>query len=293
VLQERQKMMRYELERFDQGFFFCLFDTPDRIQHMFWRFRENDHPSNRHHGDLDSDLARVIEDNYRACDAIVGEALQYADDQTLFIALSDHGNNSFQRGLHLNTWLHDNGFLALQKGIRPGEEAGDFFHNVDWERTRAYALGLGGIYLNLQGREASGVVGKDEAEVVKADIARRLAGLIDPEQGKLAVRSVLPREQVYAGPYVSDAPDLLVNFSEGYRVSWGTPLGGTPAGLFEDNIKKWAGDHMIDPCLAPGVLFLNRPFRGDSASLLDLAPTILSALGVPPGPAMEGRSLFT
>jgi predicted AlkP superfamily phosphohydrolase/phosphomutase len=292
VLHERERMMRYELDRFDQGFFFCLFDTPDRVQHMFWRFRESDHPSNRHHDDLDPDLARVIEENYRACDTIIGEALRHADDETLFIVLSDHGNNSFQRGLNVNTWLHDNGFLALQKGIEPGEEAGDFFHKVDWDRTQAYALGLGGIYLNLQGREANGVVEGDQADLMKAGIAKRLAGLVDPERGKTAVRSVVSREQVYSGPYVDDAPDLLVNFSEGYRVSWGTPLGGVPAGLFEDNVKKWAGDHTIDPCLAPGVLFMNRPFTGNQASLMDLAPTILAALGVPKGAAMEGRSLL-
>jgi predicted AlkP superfamily phosphohydrolase/phosphomutase len=292
VLQEREKMMRYELERFDDGFFFCLFDTPDRVQHMFWRFRETDHPSNRHHNDLDAELAHVIEENYRACDAIVGEALQHADDQTLFIVLSDHGNNSFQRGLNLNTWLHDNGFLALQKGIKPGEEAGDFFHNVDWDRTQAYALGLGGIYLNLAGREASGILKKDEADSAKAAIAQGLSGLVDPKRSKTAVRSVVTREQVYSGPYVDDAPDLLVNFSEGYRVSWGTPLGGVPDGLFEDNVKKWAGDHTIDPCLAPGVLFMNQRFQGNQPGLMDLAPTILEALGVPIGTAMEGRSLL-
>jgi hypothetical protein len=69
-------------------------------------------------------------------------------------------------------------------------------------------------------------------------------------------------------------------------------LGGTPAGLFENNTKKWGGDHMIDPNLAPGVLFMNRPFRGEHASLVDLAPTILAALGVPKGAAMEGSSLL-
>ena len=158
VMREREKMMRYELEHLDEGFFFCLFDTPDRVQHMFWRFREPDHPSNHHHNDGAAAFNHVIEDNYRSCDAIVGEALEHADDQTLFLVLSDHGNNSFQRGIHLNTWLHDNGFLALQKGVSPGDAAGDFFRGVDWENTRAYALGLGGIYLNLQGREGRGAV---------------------------------------------------------------------------------------------------------------------------------------
>lgn len=292
VQRERERMMRYELDRFDSGCFFCLFDTPDRVQHMFWRFREQDHPSNRHHKDETSQWSHVIEDNYRSCDTIIGEALKHADDETLFIVLSDHGNNSFQRGIHLNTWLHDNGFLALQKGVSPGEEAGEFFREVDWERTRAYALGLGGIYLNLQGREGKGLVAPEDAEKVGNAIIQGLTGLADPQRDQLAIRSVFTREQVYSGPYAQESPDLVVNFAEGYRVSWGTPLGGVPAGLFEDNIKKWGGDHMIDPCLAPGVLFMNQTINGDQPSLLDLAPTILGALNVPQGTAMEGRSLL-
>jgi len=289
VLREREKMMRYELERLDEGLSFCLFDTPDRLQHMFWRFREADHPANQ--GDVSPEWARAIEEHYRACDAVVGRALRYADDQTLFIVLSDHGMNSFQRGLHLNTWLYEQGLLALKNGSKPGEEAGDFFRAVDWSRTRAYALGLGGIYLNLKGREEQGIVEAGDAEKIKADLAEQLTGLGDPGRGQVAVRSVLPREQLYRGPYAEAAPDLLVNFAGGYRVSWDTALGGMPEGLFEDNTRKWSGDHTIDPTLAPGVLFMNRAFDAD-ASLMDLAPTILAALGVPKGPAMEGKSLL-
>jgi predicted AlkP superfamily phosphohydrolase/phosphomutase len=291
VLRERRKMMIYELERFKSGLFFCLFDTPDRLQHMFWRFREPNHPANRGEP-ASSEMAGVIEEHYRVCDKIVGKGLEYADNESLFIVLSDHGMNSYQRGLHLNTWLYNQGWLALKNGIKPGEEAGDFFQNVDWSQTKAYALGLGGIFLNLRGREEKGVVTTDEAETVKAAIIKQLSGLPDPERDQVAVRSVVTREQIYSGPYLGEAPDLLVNFAPGYRVSWGTPLGGTPAGLFEDNTKKWGGDHMIDPDLAPGVLFMNQTFN-HKAGLVDLAPTILKALGVPQGPAMEGNSLLT
>lgn len=291
VLREREKMMLAELKRFKEGFFFCLYDTPDRLQHMFWRFREPKHPAN--HDGLGLKFQEVIEDHYRALDKIVGKALRAADDQTLFIVLSDHGMNSFQRGLNLNTWLFDNGLLALKNGGKPGEEEnGDFFRNVDWGKTKAYALGLGGIFLNLAGRESQGIVNIEEADLLKMSISRALNGLVDHEKGKTAVRSVMTREQLYSGPYITEAPDLLVNFSAGYRVSWGTPLGGVPSGLFEDNYKKWGGDHVIDPQLVPGVLFMNQPFRTESASLADLAPTILSALGVKKGVAMEGDSLI-
>src|SRR4029077_4126755 len=130
-----------------------------------------DHPANRGRAP-DPAFAGVVDDVYRRCDAVVGKALEFADDRTLFIALSDHGFNSFQRGVHLNTWLFDNGFLALRDGVRPGDEAGDLLRQVDWGRTRAYALGLGGIYLNLKGREEQGIVLADEAEAVKADLVR-------------------------------------------------------------------------------------------------------------------------
>ncbi len=233
-------MMIYELDRLDEGFFFCLFDTPDRLQHMFWRFGEAQHPAN-HYGD-ERDWKRAIADSYRACDAVVGRAMEYADDETLFITLSDHGMNSFQRGVNLNTWLHDQGLLAFRQGIAPGDEAGDFFRGVDWSRTSAYALGLGGIYLNLKGREEQGIVDSSDAESLKARIVAGLAGLVDPARGQVAVRSVVTREQIYSGPYADESPDLLVNFSSGYRVSWETALGGTPAGQFEDNVKKWGGD---------------------------------------------------
>jgi predicted AlkP superfamily phosphohydrolase/phosphomutase len=283
-------MMLYELGRLEEGLFFCLFDTPDRVQHMFWRFRETGHPAIE--AGATPQMARVIEEHYRACDAIIGRALQYADDRTLLVVLSDHGMNSFQRAVHLNTWLHDNGLLALRNGAKPGEEAGDFFRSVDWSRTKAYALGLAGIYLNLKGREERGIVEGIEAEALKAALVKGLTGLRDPGRGKVAIRGVVTREQVYAGAYAEESPDLVVNFAEGYRVSWATALGGLPAGHFEDNRRKWGGDHIIDPCLIPGVLFMNRAFRGEDARLADLAPTILAALGVPKGPAMEGGSLL-
>ncbi len=267
VLREREKMMLYELERQRDGLFFILYDvTPE--------------------------MKRAIHDHYSNLDAIVGKAMRYADNQTLFIVLSDHGMNSFQRGLNLNTWLYENGMLALQKGVKPGEEVGDFFRCVDWGQTKAFALGLGGIYLNAKGREQRGIITQEEAEGLKLSIAEGLAGIVDPERGRVAVKSVMTREQLYRGPYAEQAPDLLVNFAEGYRASWGTPLGGVPEGLFVDNDKKWGGDHCIDPALVPGVLFMNRPFEVEQASLVDLAPTILGALRVPKGAAMEGKSLL-
>lgn len=297
TMAEREAMLAHELSRFKEGLLYCLFDTPDRIQHMFWRFREPGHPANAAAvaaggtaGD-DPACGRVIEDHYRRCDAIVGTVLDAADADTLVIVLSDHGFTSFQRGVHLNAWLQQQGFLALKPGVAPGEAAGEFFRHVDWSRTRAYALGIGGIYLNVRGREAQGLVEPAERDQVGAAIAGGLTGLADPARGTVAVRSVATRAQLYSGPYADASPDLAVNLAAGYRASWTTALGGIPAELLEDNVKRWSGDHIVDPALVPGVLFMNREFRGEGARLQDLAPTILHALGVPVPPVMEGAPL--
>lgn len=291
VLQERAAMFFHELNRHRQGLLFCLFDTPDRIQHMFWRFREDGHPANR--GKAPSpQMRQVIEEHYRACDALVGRVLEAVDDRTLLIVLSDHGFNSFQRGVNLNTWLHENGLLTLRDGVKRGEEAGEFLRQVDWGRTRAYALGLGSLYLNLKGREEQGIVATDDAPALKAAIAEKLTGLVDPQRGMVAVRGVVTREQVYHGAYADQSPDLLVNCAGGYRASWQTALGGVPHSLFEDNVKSWGGDHIIDPALVPGILFVNRAFHQIDPSIVDLAPSILAALGVPRGAAMEGENLL-
>jgi predicted AlkP superfamily phosphohydrolase/phosphomutase len=289
---EREAMMLDELKSFDSGLFYCLFDTPDRVQHLFWRFNEPDHPANRGEPP-DTRFTEVIDDTYRRCDAVVGKALEHADDQTLFVALSDHGFNSFQRGVHLNAWLLNNGFLALRDGVQAGEAAGDMLRQVDWGRTRAYALGLSGIYLNLKGREEQGIVFPDDADSIKEALVEGLNGLVDPHRlGACAIERVLPREQVYRGPYTEEAPDLIVDFAPRYRISWSSSMGGIAEEHFEDNVKKWSGDHIINPDRVPGVLFMNRPFRGENARLLDLAPTILAYLGVSKGQAMEGESLL-
>jgi predicted AlkP superfamily phosphohydrolase/phosphomutase len=298
VMREREQMLMYELARQREGLVFCLFDTPDRLQHMFWRFGEASHPANRT-GER-AEHAAVIEGAYREYDALVGRVLSTVDEATLCIVMSDHGFNSFQRGVHLNAWLHQQGLLHLKPGVQPGEDAGELLRQVDWSRTQAYALGLGSIYLNLRGREAEGIVAPDDAAMLARQVADGLTGLADPVRGATAIRRVRTRAELYRGAYAEESPDLVVLFEAGYRVSWTTAMGGVPGELVEDNVKKWGGDHIIDPELVPGVLFMNKPFPGGTqasadaagARLEDLAPTILAALGIGVPPSMEGRPLL-
>ncbi len=293
AMHQREEMLLGELRTTREGFLFCLFDTPDRLQHMFWRFREPDHPANRRHGSGAPSYAHLIEDHYRECDAVVGRALEAAGRGALVMVLSDHGFGSFQRGVHLNQWLHRQGLLTLQDGVAPGADAGEFFRHVDWSRTKAYALGFGSIYLNVRGREAAGIVPPEDADALADAIATRLAGLPDEERGGIAVRSARTRRQLYHGPYAAESPDVVVGFNAGYRASWTTALGGVPAEPLEDNVRRWGGDHIVDPLLVPGVLFMSAPFARERPALVDLAPTILSALGVASDEAMEGKSLLS
>jgi len=111
------------------------------------------------------------------------------------------------------------------------------------------------------------------------------------------------REEIYSGPYATSAPDLLVNFRPGFRVSWQSAVGGFANAVIEDNQRKWSGDHIIDPESVPGILLMNRepalarartpvPPHSGMPSIIDLAPTILNHLGVPVPEIMEGTSLL-
>lgn len=318
VIQERERMMRYELDRFNEGLFFMLYDTPDRVQHMLWRFRDPEHPG--FEPDLARDYSHLIEDHYARCDKLLAPVLDQVDENTLLIVLSDHGFNTFRRAFDTNIWLHQNGLLALKNGGKPSEDVGDAFAAVDWSRTYAYAVGLGGIYLNFKGRERNGILEEGtEAERARNAIQSGLGEVIDSQEGAKAIRSVSRREEIYSGPYAGNAPDLLINFCPGFRVSWQSAVGGFANSLIEDNLRKWSGDHIIDPEAVPGILFVNQnphpnqnrartrqppdsaqvgtpePLNSvadRAANIIDLAPTILNYLGVPVPQSMEGTSLL-
>jgi len=91
---------------------------------------------------------------------------------------------------------------------------------------------------------------------------------------------------------VGDSPDLLVNFYPGFRVSWKTAVGGFSNALLEDNLRHWSGDHIVDPEAVPGILFINRAVQNPQPAIVDLAPSILSFLGVPRLQSMDGVALF-
>jgi predicted AlkP superfamily phosphohydrolase/phosphomutase len=281
IFEERRSMFLAALASTRRGVVACVFDTSDRLQHMFHRQMGN--PGDPH--------ARVIEEMYTRMDALLGETLPFVDERTALFVLSDHGFCSFRRSVHINSWLQQNGYLVLRDPQPQDGASGAFFTDVDWSKTRAYALGLSGLYLNIRGREAHGIVQDgEEAAALRHEIAEGLKDLRDSD-GQTPMAHVYSTAQLYRGPYLDAAPDLIVGYADGYRVSWESAVGQTTGCVLEDNPKAWSGDHCVDPVLVPGVLFSNLRLAADDPGIEDLAPTVLDLFGVARPGWMDGHAL--
>jgi predicted AlkP superfamily phosphohydrolase/phosphomutase len=287
--EEREQMFFHELGKVTKGVCCCVFDTTDRIQHMFWRYRDGaGHPALK--GLDPNSYTWVLEDLYKKMDEMLGKVLDTIDYDTLLMVISDHGFKSFRRGVNLNTWLHKNGYLTLKEGAT-GKE--DWLQCIDWTKTKAYTLGLSGIFLNIKGRESQGIVdpGK-EARKIKQELIDSLTGLMDKERRQKAITSVYDSATVHHGPYSQDGPELIIGYNSGYRASWEAATGIVTDTVCSDNIKSWSGDHCIDPSHVPGVFFCNRPIDREDPGLIDIAPTLLWEFGLKIPPNMEGKPLF-
>jgi predicted AlkP superfamily phosphohydrolase/phosphomutase len=283
---EREKMYFDALEKTRKGLVVCVFDASDRIQHMFWRYIADDHPANE--GKDTTEYAGALEDMYVRMDDLVGRTMErLGEDEVLFV-ISDHGFDAFKRGFNVNGWLRENGYLYLKNYESTGA---DWFADVDWSRTRAFGLGLGGIFLNVAGREAQGIVEPADVQALKTEIKEKLTGLKDPAGGEVAIDEVYDLAETYSGPYLPNAPDLVIGYRPGYRVSWESVTGKVIDGAFHDNTKRWSGDHCIAAKFVPGIFFCNRRVNGDAPSLVDTAPTILELFGVEPPGYVEGKTL--
>jgi predicted AlkP superfamily phosphohydrolase/phosphomutase len=263
------------LERFDGGLLFYYFGNLDLVSHMMWHSMDEEHPAfDEERWGPHRDVVRQL---YKTADNIVGKTLDEMDDDTTLVVMSDHGFASWRRTVSLNAWLRDNGYLVLKKGKTTGSILGD----VDWSRTRAYGIGLNGLYINVRGRESKGIVDAGQKDALLREIEEKLLAEIDPETGEPSITKVYPTARVFGdGPYLEIGPDMVIGYAKGTRGDSDSALGEIEAEVYTDNVDDWGADHGMDHEAVPGVFFSSRKLTREVTSLMDLAAAILAEFGI-------------
>jgi predicted AlkP superfamily phosphohydrolase/phosphomutase len=283
VLEERLALLDYALENYDDGLLFFYFSSSDLQSHILWWDSDAPHPV-RHEPGQARRCFEQVRQLYRRLDRVIGELVQRYGSQATFFVMSDHGFANFGRQFNLNTWLREEDYLGPA-------DCTSLLHDVDWSQTKAYGLGINGLYLNLKGRERDGIVEPHERAALLEELKTRLEALTDVNGARI-IRGVYRADQVYHGEAVALAPDLIIGYARGYRASWDTCLGALSREYLLDNNLAWSADHCADALEVPGVLFCNRDIRATNPSLVDMAPTILEEFGLETPATMEGRNVF-
>jgi predicted AlkP superfamily phosphohydrolase/phosphomutase len=295
MLDKRVDALHYLLERHpDLDFLIAVFVAPDRLQHAFWKYLDPAQPAYR------LAEARFFRSAVEACygrlDELVGQLMNTLPEDATLIVASDHGFGPLYRDVHLNRWLMDKGWLRLREPI--SEQGSEFMKMVDWPRTKVYSFGFfGSLYLNLRGREPQGIVEPGlEEETLKKTLIRDLSQLRDPDSGKRIVDRVYRKEELYSGPHVWEAPDLVVVMEgyaymtrDGYEGLMGPLL--TPPMHYHEGIVRHSGNHRIEGLLLMGGPVIEPGMSIPRADIVDIAPTVLYLMDVPIPATMDGRVL--
>jgi len=289
VLAEHRRIFDAEFPKFRDGMFFFYFSSLDLNSHMFWRLMDEKHPG--YDAALAAQNANAIEWFYHQIDEVLGEVVPKLDTGTTLLVLSDHGFAPYNRSFNLNTWLLQNGYVVMKNDST--QDSAEPLANVDWSKTRAYGLGLNGLYVNLRGRERQGIVapGAEEDALIR-EISDKLLAERDPKTNLPIITRMDRASVVYQGPYVNSGPDLLVGYNRGYRAGWQTILGAFPPDVVEDNTNPWSGDHCMDSTLVPGVVLSNRKIAIENPALTDIAPTVFAEFGIAKPGDLRGQSIF-
>jgi predicted AlkP superfamily phosphohydrolase/phosphomutase len=300
---EAERMLEVALERFRPGACTFMYLSDIDLQcHMLWRHGAPKDPAEPRHPGWDPAVSPAhagdIEHHYRNADRLLARVRDALPEGTLLIVMSDHGFQPMSRQVHLNAWLRAHGYLVLQDGVTPPANhraAGarlPRLDSVDWSRTRAYGVGFNGLYLNMAGREAQGIVQPSDADALLDELATALTAWRDPASGRPPVLRTWKAAEIYAAPRRSEAPDLVVGYDAGYGCSEESTLGEITAQVVEDNVRGFTGNHLMAPEVVPGVLLVNRRLPGDGHDLEDLTVTLLRHFGVAPAEGMTGRSIL-
>lgn len=276
IEEERKKMFFYEFKRFNEGVYAFVFDEGDRLKHLFWKNTSEDE---------NLEISKEIEEYYIRKDQFLGEVFSKLDKNTKLIILSDHGFGNFKKQVNINSWLVKEGYIKTK-----GNKEDLLFKFVDWNSTKAYSVGFTSLYINLKDREKLGIIKKEEYEKLVDEIINKLKNLQD--NGQFVFTNLYKGREIYKGEYSSMAPDIVIGFSQGYRMSWKNAIGALDSNIISNNNGKWQGDHLIDRSHVPGVLFTNFKINKKNPNIKDIAPTILKICDVKIPESMEGQSLI-
>jgi len=285
---EKELMLNDSLDSGDYQVHIQYYEYTDRIQHLFWRLIDKGHPYYK--PEKAKLYEKAIQECYIDMDRMAGEVMEKIDDDTILFVISDHGFISWRRAVNYNTWLAQNGYIKQKQwDTRPmeledlfGERSENFWPNVDWTKTKAYALGIGNIYINLEGREPNGCVKDVEYNKIRDEIVEKMPRTIDPKTGMKPIVAVYRREDIWDDFDPKITPDLRVTTNKYYRVSWQSTLGNIPEKRFYDVEANWSADHCsADPSLVKGILFCNRKVKKEkNPKLVDFLPTMLNLYGI-------------
>ena len=339
-VESKKRASRFLMKKYPWDLFITIFRSTDAVHHCFWKYQDADHP--QYDEAEAKKYGGTILETYERIDRFIEEILEELDSETLVMVLSDHGcGPKHQASNQLNQWLESAGFLAYESRQAGSETAfsrllggvyrwtiaktprstkellwrllPDFrdrvqsrlcFSGIDWKRTRAFSDTLfPNIWLNVKGREPLGIVEEGEAyEQVCAELTEALLRIRDEVSGEPLVDKVLHRREIYSGPHIEKAPDLLVRWREDIPISgirMPAPLSAEHAASIERASKPFipgedyriiSGDHRLN-----GILLYRNPEkkaggeRQVNASLVDIAPTVLYSLGLPIPEDMDGE----
>lgn len=339
TMRKRNTLLRDQLGRKDWDMFFEVFYSTDRVQHMMYRLFDENHP--QHNSQLakrnmsfygnNITLKDSVLASYQAMDTIVGEVVdridsgEFGKDAVLMI-VSDHGFAPFYHCVGINNLLIDQGF-QVTKADENGEPQTvksivnstdpSMLNFVDWDKSKAYSMGLGKIYINLKGREPKGIVEPEEYDALCKEIIEKFEAFKDPNTGERIVKKVYRRDEIFKGQFWKEGDvdfdfygpdgkhftenrftegfaDLYIGFYPKYRVSWGTSLGGLEEEIIVPNEQKWSGDHVsVDPSEVRGVFFCNKKIRGTKPPHLeDIVPTLLDLYGLKQPEVIDGEAIL-
>jgi predicted AlkP superfamily phosphohydrolase/phosphomutase len=291
VFDESCRLFDYELQRFGgqkEGLLFFYFSSLDQGQHMFWALNDKEHPY--YHPEESRKFGYITDEMYRKFDRVLGKALKRIDPAIPVLVMSDHGFGPFRREVNINDWLVKEGYLKLT--TNDISEDMSILEYADWPASKAYALGLNGLYLNLRGREKEGMVGPDERRKLLEEIKGKLEMIIDPKNGQKVISCAYISEDNFSKDFINRAPDIILGFDRGYRISDDSALGTLSREMIGDNLGWWSGDHCVDPKKVPASFIANFKIQTQVPNIQDVAPTILKYFGIATPAQMTGKALI-